>query len=117
MLSAVPGKSTPQTDAADAANPPKEKLMSDPQSAKSYPLEEALRAQKSLREMAGLKPEMFPLQAFIGMISDEVEILRGQGRTDEEIAKTISANSSIDITPAELAEHYAPPEQRRSTDH
>ncbi len=38
-----------------------------------YPVEEAIRAQKALREAAGLGPEQFPIQAFVGMISDEVE--------------------------------------------
>ncbi len=75
-------------------------------------MEEAIRAQKALRELAGLEPEMFPIQAFVGMISDEIEALRKQGRTDEQIAHTISANSKIAITAAEIAENYASPEQR-----
>ena len=79
---------------------------------KSYPLEEALLAQKALRDLAGLEPETFPIQAFVGMISDEVEILRGQGHTDQAIADVISANSGIAITPQEIADHYAPPEAR-----
>ncbi len=47
---------------------------------KTYPIEQALRAQKALREAAGLGPEMFPVEAFVGMISDEIEQLRSQGR-------------------------------------
>ncbi len=86
--------------------------MSDQPSHTTYPVEEAVRAQKALRAMAGLAPEMFPVQAFVGMISDEVETLRGQGHSDEEIAKTIESSSGIQITGAEIAEHYAPPEQR-----
>ncbi len=80
--------------------------------AKTYPVEEAVRAQKALRELAGLGPEMFPVQAFVGMISDEVETLRGQGHSDEEIARTIAANSKIVITADEIASNYASPEQR-----
>ena len=86
--------------------------MSDDRAAKSYPIEEALRAQKALRELAGLGEERFPIAAFVGMISDEVETLRRQGRSDEEIARTISANSRIAITAEEIAANYAPPEQR-----
>jgi hypothetical protein len=86
--------------------------MSEKQPEKGYPLEEAIRAQKALRELAGLEPEMFPIQAFVGMISDEIEALRKQGRTDEQIAHCISANSKIVITAAEIAENYASPEQR-----
>lgn len=46
----------------------------------SYPIEEALKAQKALRNAAGLGDEMFPIQAFAGMISDEVEALRNRGK-------------------------------------
>ena len=80
--------------------------------AKTYPVEEAVRAQKALRELAGLGPEMFPIQAFVGMISDEVETLRTQGHNDEEIARTITASSRIAITADEIASNYASPEQR-----
>jgi hypothetical protein len=87
--------------------------MSDRQAEKTYSVEEAVRAQKALRELAGLGPETFPVQAFIGMISDEVETLRRQGRSDEEIAQTIAKNSKIEITAGEIGEYYASPEERR----
>jgi hypothetical protein len=89
--------------------------MSDPRKDKTYSVEEAVRAQKALRELAKLGPEMFPVQAFVGMISDEVETLRGQGHSDETIAQTIKAHSSIDITAEEIAAHYASPEDRHPT--
>lgn len=79
----------------------------------TFPIEEAIRAQKALRELAGLGPEMFPVQAFVGMISDEVEILRKQGHSDEQIAQTIKANSKIAITAADIAANYASPEERQ----
>jgi len=77
-----------------------------------YPLEEALKAQKALRAAAGLGPEQFPVQAFVGMISDEVESLRKRGTKDEEIVALIRQNSAIELTAAELAENYASPEER-----
>ena len=80
---------------------------------KTYPLEEALKAQKALRAQAGLGPEMFPIHAFVGMISDEVESLRKRGQTDDEIASIIRSSSSIEITGREIAEFYAPPEERQ----
>jgi hypothetical protein len=86
--------------------------MTDSQREKRFSVEEAIRAQRALRELAGLGPEMFPVQAFVGMISDEVEALRRQGRSDEEIAAVIQANSKIAITPAEIAAYYASPEER-----
>jgi hypothetical protein len=79
---------------------------------KVYSIEEALKAQRSLRQAAGLGPEEFPLQAFVGMVSDEIKSLRKRGRTDEEIASIIRQNSAIEITAAEIAENYASPEQR-----
>ncbi len=79
---------------------------------KTYSVEQAVRAQKALRQAAGLSPEMFPIQAFVGMISDEIEKLRSQGKTDTEIADLIKASSSIEITASEIAENYASPEDR-----
>jgi hypothetical protein len=78
-----------------------------------YPLEEALKAQKALRAAAGLGPEMFPMQAFVGMISDEVDSLRKLGQSDEEIASVIRESSLIEITGGQIAEYYASPEERR----
>ena len=79
---------------------------------KTYPVEEAIKAQKSLRDAAGLAPEQFPIQAFVGMISDEIEQLRDRGKSDEEIASIICSGSAIRITAAEIREHYASPEER-----
>ena len=79
---------------------------------KMYSVEQAVKAQKALRALCGLGPEMFPVQAFIGMISDEIEMLRKQGRSDEDIAQIIRLNSGIDITAGEIAANYAPPEKR-----
>jgi hypothetical protein len=53
---------------------------------KIYPIDQALRAQNALREAAGLGPEMFPIEAFVGMVSDEIQRLRSQGKNDSEIA-------------------------------
>ena len=79
---------------------------------KTYPVEQALRAPKALRDAAGLSPEMFPIQAFVGMISDEIETLRSQGKTDEDIARLIETHSDIRITGSEIEDNYASPDQR-----
>lgn len=79
---------------------------------KMYPVEEAIKAQKALRSAAGLGPEEFPIQAFVGMISDEIESLRKRGKSDEEIASVIQQNSAIEITAQQIAENYASPEER-----
>ncbi len=79
---------------------------------KMYPVEEAVKAQKALRAKAGLGPEMFPVEAFIGMISDEIETLRKTGMSDEDIAAAVKSSSAIDVSAEEIAAHYASPEQR-----
>ena len=79
----------------------------------AYPLTEALKAQQALRDVANLPPERFPLQAFVGMISDEIEALRELGKSDAEIASLIEQNSAIRIDATTLAANYAPPEERR----
>lgn len=81
---------------------------------KTYPLEEAIQAQKALRALGGLGPETFPIQAFVGMISDEIEHLRKLGHGDEEIARVIRASSKIEITATEIAENYASLQERHS---
>ena len=82
------------------------------ESSKTYPVEEAIQAQKALRSLGGLGPESFSVEAFVGMISDEIEHLRKLGHKDEEIAHVITANSKIQITAAEIVENYASPEER-----
>ncbi len=77
-------------------------------------LDAALQAQKALRDLAGLPEERFPMEAFVGMISDEVEVLRNLGHTDEQIAAVIAANSPIEISAAEIGRHYASPHARHA---
>jgi hypothetical protein len=84
---------------------------------RTYPLAEALKAQKSLRDAAELGPEQFPIQAFVGMISDEIEALRKRGTSDEEIASIIQQHSAIRISAQEIAENYASHDERHQHGH
>jgi hypothetical protein len=86
--------------------------MSEASASKLYSIEEVLRAQKALRTAAGLGPEMFAVKAFVGMISDEIDLLRKTGESDEQIAALISQSSSIQISAEEIVENYAPLEER-----
>lgn len=86
--------------------------MSESPASKLYSVEEAIRAQKALRTAAGLGPEMFPVKAFVGMISDEIDSLRKAGESDEQIAALIRQSSSIQISAEEIVENYAAPEER-----
>ncbi len=76
-------------------------------------IESALKAQQALRDAAGLKPEEFSVESFVGMVSDEIEALRGQGMTDAAIAALIESSAAIRVSAEEIGTFYAPPEQRR----
>ena len=73
---------------------------------------QAATAQTALRSALGLEPELFPVQAFIGMISDEIEQLRSDGRTNDEIANLISDATGTSVSADVIGEFYAPPEAR-----
>lgn len=75
-------------------------------------LQQALQAQKALRDAAGLEEERFPVSEFVGMISDEIEHLRKQGKSDDDIAAIIQKGSSVNISTEEIRENYASPERR-----
>ena len=80
----------------------------------TYPLDQVMRAISALRTAAGLPQESFPVEAFVGMISDEVEAARAKGLTDQAIVDLIQQTSGIEIDVATLRAHYATPEQRHA---
>ncbi len=82
-------------------------------SAKTFTAQEAMAVQRELRRSLGLGPEAFPLPAFIGMISDEIEQFRASGRPDADIVALIKNTIGRDVAPSEIAQHYAPPDARR----
>ena len=88
--------------------------MPEPESGLTFSLEEAMRAQGALRQSLGLGPEQFPLAAFVGMISDEIQGLREAGRSDDEIASLIRTATDRTIDPADLARFYATPAERHA---
>jgi len=80
---------------------------------KGFSVEEAVSVQRELRRSLGLGPETFPLPAFIGMISDEIEQFRASGRSDADIAQVIKTTVGRDVSADDIARFYALPEQRR----
>lgn len=60
----------------------------------------------------GFGAEQFVLQAFVDMISNEVEQLCQVCRSDTETADLIKTTSSKTVSPTELAAFYAPPQAR-----
>jgi len=79
----------------------------------TFNLEQALKAQQALRTAADLPDEQFPLQAFVGMLSDEIEALRKNNKSDAEIAGLINKAAGTQLTTAEISENYASPDSRR----
>ena len=78
----------------------------------TFTVEQAVKVQRDMRHSLGLAPEVFPLPAFIGMISDEIEQWRSAGRTDGEIVAMICGSTGHRISEADLVRFYAPPERR-----
>ena len=74
--------------------------------------DQAAAAQTVLRAALGLPPEDFSLQAFIGMISDEIEQLRAAGHEDATIAALVSKATGTSITADLIERFYASPEAR-----
>lgn len=80
---------------------------------KTFTGKQAADAQTALRKALGLAPEQFPLPAFVGMVSDEIEQLRKQGHTDEQIALVINQTiGQAAISAADIGRFYASPEDR-----
>jgi hypothetical protein len=80
---------------------------------RTFTIGQLVAVQKMLRETLQLPPEEFPLPAFIGMISDEIEQLRSRGMSDEEIAGVISQTTGVSVRSDAIRIYYAPPIARR----
>jgi hypothetical protein len=80
---------------------------------KALTVDQAVRAQRALRESLGLADETFPLPAFIGMISDEIQQMREAGRSDTQMIDIIAKATGTRLDPADLQRFYVPPEHRR----
>jgi hypothetical protein len=73
---------------------------------------QAADPQTALRKALGLPPQDFSLQAFVGMISDEIEQLRASGKDDADIAAIVSEAIGRTIDAENTAEFYASAEAR-----
>ena len=78
----------------------------------TFTLAEALAAQREMRAALGLAEERFPLPAFIGMVSDEIEQLRVNGKSDAEIAALISEATGRAVGAEDVAQYYATERER-----
>ena len=83
----------------------------------TFSAQEAVAVQRELRRSMGLGAESFPLPAFIGMISDEVEQFRAAGKSDVDVAAVIKSVIGREVKPEDIAKFYAPAEERRHGEH
>ena len=79
----------------------------------TFTIEQLVAVQNTLRETLDSSPVEFPLQAFIGMISDEIEQLRVRGMSDEDIAALVVKATSVPVSGDAIRLYYTPPEARR----
>jgi hypothetical protein len=79
----------------------------------TFSAQEAVAVQRELRRSLGMDAERFPLPAFVGMISDEIDQFRDAGKSDADIVAVIKSTIGRDITPWDIKAHYAPPEARQ----
>jgi hypothetical protein len=80
----------------------------------TFTVEEALAVQREMRRCLGLGAEAFPLSAFIGMLSDEIERLRASGQSDAKIAALIERTIGRVFAESDIARYYASSDARRA---
>jgi hypothetical protein len=78
-----------------------------------FTVDQVAACNTALRTALGLPPEHVPASRFVGMISDEIEQLRGRGWSDAEIAALVAESTGSVLTAEDIAIHYAPPQLRR----
>jgi hypothetical protein len=78
----------------------------------TFSLAEALAAQKALRDAAGAEDEVFDLADVIGMVSEEIDMLKDQGKSFAEMATMIQTATGKAVTAEEVEKHYVPADER-----
>jgi len=78
----------------------------------TFTLADALAAQKAMRDAAGAEEEVFELADVIGMVSDEIDMLKEQDRSFADIAAMIQAATGKPVTADDVEKHYVPADER-----
>ncbi|KQY93086.1 MULTISPECIES: hypothetical protein [unclassified Brevundimonas] len=78
----------------------------------TFSLDEAIKAQRALREALDLGEERFEVSEFVEMISDEIEQMRDAGKTNDDIAAIVTEATGHRMDPSDLDRHYIAPEDR-----
>ena len=76
-----------------------------------FTAEQAAAVTTAMRRQLGLEPQRFSPPEFVGMVSDEIEMLRERGLNDDAIAALLrEAGAAIDA--ADIGRYYVGPEER-----
>ncbi|MBC8050305.1 MAG: hypothetical protein H7X92_09190 [Chitinophagales bacterium] len=78
----------------------------------TFTLAQSLAAQKALRDAAGAEEELFNLAEVVGMASEEIEMLQGQGKSNADIAAMMQTATGNPITAEDIEAFYLSPEER-----
>ena len=71
-----------------------------------FSLGQALKAQAALRSAAGEGEESFNEQQLVGMLSDEIRVLRASGSTDDDITALLKAQANLDLSAETIGNYY-----------
>ena len=77
----------------------------------SFTADEAMQAQRALRNAISIDPVTLPLEAFVAMLGIEIEQLRHLGKSDQDIAALIAAAIGKDFSADLVGLHRAPTER------
>ena len=77
----------------------------------SFTADEAMQAQRALRNAISIGPETLPLQAFVAVLGIEIEQLRHLGKSDADIAALIAAAIGKAFSSELVGLHRAPTER------
>lgn len=76
------------------------------QTDQSYTAEQIALASRDLRDAAGAPEEQFTLRQAVGMLSDEIRLLRERGFSNERIADLFTS-FDIQATASDIEDFYA----------
>lgn len=78
----------------------------------TFSIDEAIRAQRALRQALGLGDERFEVSELVEMISDEIEQMKDDGKSSADIVAVIAEATGHCIDPANIDRHYVPADAR-----
>lgn len=78
----------------------------------TFSIDEAIKAQRALRQALGLGDERFEVSEFVEMISDEIEQMKNDGKSSDDIVAVVAEATGHRMDPADIDRHYVRPEDR-----